>query len=87
MKLDEKTSEIWERCKAEVPEKQFLKLVWLRNRLKELGWKNAHTDKLRSVNGNIVIEATAPGVRPYKHWFQVGMDGDCIPLPCEMRCK
>lgn len=85
--MNDKDAKIWERCKSEAPEKQFMKLLWYRDRLKEKGWKNAHVEKTMSKNGNIVIEAIGPGIREHKHWFQVGRGGDLIPLPCEMRCK
>lgn len=77
-----KESAIFERCKGEISESQFLALVRLKRHMKEKGWKYERVTNPHKKN--VVIERKDPS--GHWHWIQVDSDGETIGLPVEMGC-
>lgn len=82
--MDERERTLFERCKNEITEKQFLEMSRMAKRLKERGWKNFHTQP-EKINGAVIIEVRDQSGN--RHMLSVSKDGESVFLPMAMGCK
>lgn len=82
--MTERERLLFEKCKNEITEKQFLEISRMAKRLKEKGWKGFHTQP-EKINGCVLIEAHDTSGN--RHLLSVNQDGESIFLPMELGCK